>query len=185
MAVARGLIFVRHALPEVNPGSAPATWELGDRGREDCVLLAHHLARLALAPVVFASRERKAEQTAAVLALRLGLAVRLDDRLGEVERSPAWDDDYEASARRYLATGVREGWERPEAVCARFGAAVEDALASQPRGDVLIVNHGLAMTLYLADRANLVRGAFWGALSLPDAWRLDLASGVLSRCLPP
>jgi len=182
MAAARGLILVRHARPEVRPGSPPVSWELGDRGREDCVLLAHHLATRSLAPIVFSSSEPKAEQTAAVLALRLGLAVRVDDRLGEVERPSAWDDDYEASAGKYLAAGERDGWERADAVRARFRAAVKDAVDSQPQGDVVIVNHGLAMTLFLAEGAPVVPAQFWATLTLPDAWRLDLESGSLERC---
>ena len=58
----------KRALPEVVPGALPRSWELGERGREDCVLLAHALAGR-VGPVAFCSSEPKARQTADVIAL--------------------------------------------------------------------------------------------------------------------
>ena len=55
--------------------------------------------------------------------------------------------------------------------------------------DLIVVNHGLALSLYLASRTRIDLVPFWQALTFPDAWRLDLESGELSHLfhagLPP
>lgn len=182
--MADGLILVRHALPEVVQGVAASKWGLAERSREDCVLLAHHLpARLA--PLVYASSQPKAAETAGVIALRRGLRVQADERLREADQDTGWVDDYEDLAASYLRGQLAPGWEPQAAVSKRFGEAVQEALEDAPNGaDLVVVDHGLAMTLYLSTRVQLDREAFWRGLSFPDAWRMDLASSALSRVVP-
>jgi broad specificity phosphatase PhoE len=168
-------------MPEVVPGVSSTLWELGAAAREDCVLLAHTLPQ-ALAPKVFASHQPKVMQTAGVLALRRGLEVVADERLREVEQGPEWIEDYRAAAADYLRHGSHAetyGWEPRERVVERFAAGVAAAVRHNEgvAGDVLIVNHGLAMSLWLASRSNIDLEAFWKALTFPDAWRLDLETG--------
>lgn len=184
----RGVILVRHALPEVTRGLASALWPLSEAAKEDCVLLAHALpARLA--PTVYTSAERKAEETAVVLGLRRGLEVSVDDRLREVDRPDEWVEDYRDAVRDYLARGGRPGWEPPDRAAGRFAAAVDEALAAHREGDLMVVNHGIALTLFLATRTPLDPLTFWPALAFPDAWRLDTATGELGHIyragLPP
>lgn len=179
--MARGIVLVRHAMPEVVRGVASQLWELGDGGREDCVLLAHHLPR-DLAAAVSSSAEAKARQTAEVVALRRGLTVHVDARFGEVDRPTTWDGDYSERAARYLATGEGEGWEPREAVVRRFTAAIVDALVcSEDDGDLVVVGHGLALSLYLSSCSRIAIVPFWHALTFPDAWRLDTATGALEH----
>ncbi len=188
----RGLILVRHAMPEVVPGVSSTLWRLGEAAKEDCVLLAHALADPLASPVL-SSGQPKTDETAAVIALRRGLTTRVDQRVREVEQPAAWfEGDYRAVAAAYLAGDNPYRWEDPEQVAARFAAAVDEALAAPGEGDIVVVNHGLAMSLYLSTLRPTVRSsegatttfdlvAFWCALTFPDAWRFDRASNELER----
>lgn len=173
-----GIILIRHAMPQVQPGVSSTLWELGESALEDCVLLAHAL-QPDLAPVVFTSHQPKVKQTAGVLALRRGLDVVEDERLREVEQGICWVDDYRALAASYLERGnigAATDWEPRELVVERFGTAVAAAVTANQgsEGDILVVTHGLAMSLWLASRATIDPVPFWRALTFPDAWKLDL-----------
>lgn len=178
----RGIILVRHAMPEVAPGVAPALWGLSEPAGEDCVLVAHALPA-ELAPSIHTSGERKAEQTAAILGMRLGLTLTIDPRLGEVDRPGEWVEDHRAMAAAYLAGTNHPGWEPRDAVVARFATAVGDALVleHESAGDIVVVNHGMALSLYLAHATGIETVTFWQALTFPDAWRFDLGSGELTH----
>lgn len=177
------IILVRHAMPETVRGVAPSLWRLGDPAKEDCVLLAHALPR-GLAGTVYTSDEPKASETAAIIAMRLGLQVAQDARLREVDRPEEWLDDHRAAVRDYLRSGHRPGWEPPEAAGRRFAATVDQAREALPTGDLVLVNHGMALTLYAARYATLDIVAFWEGLRFPDAWALDLESAALERLFP-
>ncbi len=174
------LILVRHAMPQAQPGIAPQAWALSEFAGEDCVLLAHALPE-DLAPVVWSSAERKAEQTAAVIAMRRGLRVEVDDGFGEVDRPSEWVEDHRTLAAAYLAGAAHPGWEPRDRVMRRFAAAVERALSAPGGGDVVIVDHGMALSLYLELVARIDIVPFWRALTFPDAWRVDLETGELVR----
>lgn len=174
------VILVRHAMPETERGVAPSRWKLGEPAKEDCVLLAHALpARLAGA--VFTSDEAKARETATIIALRRGLRVVEDARLREVDRPQEWLDDHRAAVRDYLRDGGRPGWEPPLLVAGRFSAAVADARAAEPQGDLVVLNHGMALSLFAARQAEIDVVAFWERLTLPDAWAVDVHTGTIER----
>ena len=176
------VILVRHAMPELVRGVASKLWGLGESSREDCVLLAHALPPGITA--IWSSSERKARETADVLALRLGPQVQVDDRFGEVDRPTLWDRDYQEVAAGYVGGFDEPGWESREAVVRRFGEPV-DAARSRATGDILIVNHGMAMTLWLANAISLPDPvAWWRNLTFPDAWRVDLEAGTLDHFWP-
>jgi histidine phosphatase superfamily protein (branch 1) len=71
----RLLILVKHAEPVVEPDVPSNRWELSERGKDRCVALAERLRRYRPAAVV-ASEERKAAQTAGLVAERLGMPRR-------------------------------------------------------------------------------------------------------------
>jgi broad specificity phosphatase PhoE len=172
------VILVRHALPEIVRGVPSSEWGLSEAGREDCVLLAHALPP-DLAPVVYSSGIPKAMETAAVIALRRGLRTAVDARLREVDQPPEWVEDHRAKVLGYLAGRDGFDWEPREQAVARFDAAIGDIVASGDgdAGDVVVVAHGLVMTLWVATVAEINAGAWWEALTLPDAWRVE-AGGV-------
>lgn len=178
--MARHLILVRHAMSSVQPGVAPRLWGITESAGEDCVLLAHALPD-GLAPVVWSSSEKKAEQTAAIIAMQRGLRTEVDEGFGEVDRPPEWAEDHRTLAADYLAGSEHSGWEPRERVMRRFADAVERAQAGAGEGDVVIVNHGMALSLYLELVARIDIVPFWRALTFPDAWSVDVETGELVR----
>ena len=177
---ARDIILVRHAMPELERGVASTLWGLAEASREDCVMLAHALPG-GLSTTVFTSEERKARETADVLALSLGLQVATDAGFGEVDRPTVWDEDYRAGAERYLATGAGEGWEPRDSVVRRFDAAIDRAMAATGMGSLVVVNHGLALSLWLASVAEIDLVPFWRALTFPDGWLVDFENKAPER----
>jgi len=176
-----GVILVRHAMPDVVPGTPPRSWGLGKRGREDCVLLAHALAGCALAGA-FSSTEPKARQTADVIALRLGLQVAEDVRFGEIERPAAWVSDHGDRVLRYLEGEEHAGWEPRAGAIARFGAAVAAARGRAGEGDIVIAAHGTVMALWAGAITGMAgTAAWWASLTFPDAWRVDLHDGGMEH----
>lgn len=169
------VVLVRHALPVADPDVDSRAWVLAGGARDDCVRLADALG--VRAPVVYASAETKAVDTAVAVAERLGAEVRTDERFGEVVR-PWSDGDYRAIATRYLRDG-NDGWEPRDAVVARFSAAI-DAAGAGTHGTI-VVNHGLAMSLYVASVADIDVVAFWTGLTFPDAWLIDSGAGSVRR----
>lgn len=180
MSEGQGVIFVRHAMPEVTRGLARSLWPLSEAAREDCVLLAHALPAN-LAPFVVTSEEKKARDTATIIGLRRRLKVEVDSRLREVDRPETWDEDYRSVAARYLATGAEPGWEPPEAAARRMGEVVAARLYGAGDGDVVVVGHGLAISLYLSAMTGVDIVDFWKQLAFPDAWRWEPGSREVQR----
>jgi broad specificity phosphatase PhoE len=193
-----GLTLVRHAMSAVERGVASKRWGITEAAREDCLLLSEHLPP-SIAPCIYASGERKSLETAQVIAPRKGCDVVVDDGFAEVDRPATWDNDYRALAAAYVGGAAHPAWEPAATVHDRFGRAARRARGAHADADVVVVNHGMALTLYLAafDPVVVARGearafdavAFWRALTFPDAWRLDTASNTVTRVfdagLPP
>jgi broad specificity phosphatase PhoE len=173
-----GVILVRHAMPEVVPGTSSKLWGLSEASREDCVLLAHVLPTGTTS--IWSSDERKARETADVIGLRLGLPVQVESRFAEVDRPQVWDRDYREVAAGYLGGVAEAGWESPGAVVKRFQEGIE-AATSASDGDIIVVSHGLAMTLWLGQKSDIEPVGWWRELTLPDAWRFDAKTRELAH----
>jgi 2,3-bisphosphoglycerate-dependent phosphoglycerate mutase len=179
---AAGLILVRHAMPLVDPTVPPARWLLSPDG----VAAARLLSRLRPSDaVLISSPEPKAVQTIAATAN--GCSVQVDERFAEVRRvGEPWDGPYRELRRAYVCGVDHHGWEPHAEVAARFDAGVRDHLAVADGRPLLIGTHGMAMTVWLAQRLGLVdQGGFWAGLSFPDAYAVDLAAASVHRVLPP
>jgi broad specificity phosphatase PhoE len=79
------LVLIKHSLPEVRPEHPPSRWRLSPEGSRLALGLAQELRPLGLARL-FASREPKASQTAALVAERLGIPWEPLDGLEEHHR---------------------------------------------------------------------------------------------------
>jgi broad specificity phosphatase PhoE len=167
------IVLVRHALSAAEPDVDSRRWGLAGGARQDCVRLADAIG--SRAAFVHTSDERKAVDTASAIAERWASAVRTDERFGEVRR-PYTDGDYRQIAADYLRNGNDE-WEPRDAVIDRFTAAIDQAGVHDD--ELVVVNHGLAMSLYVASLVDIEAVAFWTALAFPDAWSLDVSTGSL------
>ncbi len=177
-------ILVRHAMAVADPAVDPARWELGPAGRAAAADLALR-ARLGRVHAIVSSPEPKARATADAVAAQVGVDVEVDDRLVEARR-PWVGEGYRKLAHRYLAGADVDGWEPRAEVAARVEAAVAErraAGAADAVGDIVVVGHGLGLSLHLG--AVLPAGfdlyGFWCRLAFPDAWRLDREALTLER----
>jgi broad specificity phosphatase PhoE len=171
VTAAHGLILIRHALTVATPEVPSRDWALHPDAAGACAQLAEQLEG-PFAPVIVASTELKAERTAELIAGHLGLRVETDNGLCEVERPWLGEGEYEAAVARYLAGEQLEDWEPREAAVARFSPAIAGALAQPGGGTVLVVSHGLVVTLFMVKVTGVEPMPFWQGLAFPDAIRV-------------
>jgi probable phosphoglycerate mutase len=155
------LLLIRHAEPvrvtADETGGAPADPELTARGHDQAARLAAWLAAEGVDHVT-SSPLRRATQTAAPLAARLGLTTAVDDQLREYD---AHADSYipieelrEQKDERWQAM-VEGRWqdfggEAPDVFRARVVSRLDAVIAEHPGERVAVVCHGGVVNVYLA-----------------------------------
>ena len=176
--------YVRHAMPVVEEGVDSTEWHLDDATRAHAEAWAARLEVGDDLGVLVTSTEPKAVETAEAIAARWPAELVRDDRLREARR-PWVGTGYRAMAHRYLRGEQHDGWEAHAAVEERVRLAVAEAIARAGGQSVVVVTHGLAMSLHLGERlgGDFDRESFWSRLAFPDAWVLE-GDGVLHRSLP-
>ena len=143
------LLLIRHALPmriDEGPGSGPADPALSARGVEQAAVLAEWLASEAV-DALWSSPMRRALETAASVAERLGLPVIVDEGLSEFDR-----DALSYIPIEELKAAGDPRWnevpERPEDFVAGVVDAVERVVAAHPSQRVAVVCHGGVINAY-------------------------------------
>ena len=145
------LFLIRHALPiRVDEGTTagPADPELAPLGHRQSAALAEWLAVEQL-DAVWSSPMRRARQTAAPLADRLGLPIHVDDGLAEFDRDAA---SYIPIEELKAANDPRwmEVPEQPEHFRAVVVETIERIVGAHPGQRVAIVCHGGVINAYAA-----------------------------------
>ncbi len=174
------VILVRHAEPQIDIDQPASEWPLTPRGTANAQSLAGAMPALGAVRIV-ASPERKALETAHVLAGALGLPVVQDDRFSEqgAEAGQFLTDYAEFRAL------VRHHFDHPDEVVlrqessndagARFGAGVaEHHKAVAGDGALVIVSHGRIMASWLATVTGADAGDIWTGFRLPDLIEVDV-----------
>ncbi|MFY2823234.1 histidine phosphatase family protein [Ruegeria sp. MALMAid1280] len=135
----------------VNPEIAITDWGLSEvgRARADAFATAPIMASVS---AIWSSTERKAEQTAAILARPHGLQVKLNPALGENDRSATGflpPSRFEAAAGAFFAAPdvSFRGWETAMDAQARIVRAITSIMNAHDGGDLAIVTHGAVGTL--------------------------------------
>ncbi|TBB65593.1 histidine phosphatase family protein [Rhizobium ruizarguesonis] len=167
------IVLVRHSIPSIEVDRPSIDWSLSVAGKAAAIELAKYLSRFRVTEIL-SSPEKKAHQTAALIADRLALPICLDSDLREHGRSKVGylaRTDFEAGITRLLEHPhqLTFGDESADAVFNRMAQAVARARGAQPSGDLMIVTHGTAMSIYAA---RVLRGdplVFWRSLSMPTA----------------
>lgn len=170
------LILVRHSAPIIDPTIPAREWVLSVEGRAAAAALAKMLADRVIGSVI-SSDEPKARQTAEEIASAVQLPVILDRDLREHERVTVGylpRPEFESGIARFFNRPDELGFgeETADQVFLRFSAVVERGM-EKSRGDVVLVTHGTALTLYLARKTDIDPLAFWHALTMPMAVELD------------
>lgn len=177
------LYLVRHAAVTVRPEEPARRWHLSQEGRAaaDALSSAHPWPDLS---IIYTSAEPKAIATAQRIAAPHGLPVSIERDLREVSRPATMYNDYPAVVRRYLAGAGMEGWEPRVEAQRRVRLCVDAIVARHRDGDVAIVSHGLALTLYLSDALSLAEDAavnLWSSARFPDVAIVDPEAKRLLR----
>lgn len=166
------LTLVRHGRPVVDPALPASSWQL------DADAVAEVRALPEPVGSWFSSPEPKALATARELT---GSDVTTVRDLREAERTAVWMDDpaqFHLVVRRAFADpGCAPvlGWEPLTMTRQRVVAAVRGLLAQTP-GDVVLVGHGTAWTLLVADlTGNQPDLASWTHMRMPDLATLDIS----------
>jgi len=125
--------------------------ELSERGRSQAQAAAAHLAGRGVT-VIYSSDLLRAKQTAAIIGERLGLEVKLDRRLREVDVGQCQDLLAEEIAERFpeliealgrdRETARYPGGESIGEMADRAQRAIADIARAHPGGKVAVVAHG-------------------------------------------
>ena len=179
----RVVLLVRHSVPEIVSDAPARTWRLSAEGHRRCAGLAARLAPYAPVAIV-SSVEPKAAETAALVAAHLGLHATTQRGLHEHERERVgWlgHDAFQAAVAAFFARpdDLMLGNETATQARARFGAAVERALAAHPAGNLTIVAHGTVIALFVAHAAGIEPLPFWRRLGIPAFVALEWPTGTL------
>ncbi|HET7358337.1 MAG TPA: histidine phosphatase family protein [Nocardioidaceae bacterium] len=177
----RRLYLVRHGRPRIQPDKPASSWPLDPDGLPGI----DRLRSSGLLPERarwFSSPEPKAQGTARRLTDSDIIVV---DELREQERAvtPWFGDraDWEALVRRVFAEPDRSalpGWEPLSATRDRLLPAVRRILAECPDDPLVLVGHGTAWTVLVAELTGEPPdlGA-WAGLAMPDLWILRFRGG--------
>ena len=144
------LLFVSHPEVVVDPDVPITQWGLTDLGRARAAAFAAS-DQFAAVSRIWSSAERKARETADLLAAPRNLPVQIDPRLGENDRSatgylpPA---EFEATADAFFANPEKSirGWERAIDAQTRVETVIREIAAAQMQGDLAISSHGAVGT---------------------------------------
>jgi broad specificity phosphatase PhoE len=151
--------YLTHAQVTIDPTIPVPCWGLSAVGRARTEALAAS-DRLSGTSWIICSGERKAIESAEIIAAKLNLDVEVREAMHENDRSATGflaPDEFERVADRFFAQphiSIR-GWERAVDAQSRLVREVEHVLTPQRAGDVLFVGHGAVGTLLLCHYSGL------------------------------
>jgi len=182
------LLVISHPEVVIDPDTLVTDWSLSDLGRQRAAAFASK-AIFADVTEIWASSERKARETAGILATPRNLSVKIDPCLGENDRSATGylpRNEFEAGANAFFREPQNSfcGWETAIKAQNRILETVTGIVASHRHKDLAIVTHGAVGTLLwcaLSDRPidrmhdQPSQGHYWRAelpaLDVRTGWR--------------
>ncbi|WP_027058174.1 histidine phosphatase family protein [Mesorhizobium loti] len=145
--------YITHPQVQMDAAIPVPEWGLSDVGRARAFAM---LDQPWVGPIrrIFSSAERKAIDTAEILAKHLRLAVEVRDKIHENDRSATGflpPPEFEAVADQFFANPHKSirGWERAIDAQQRIVSEVEAVLGGNDGGDIALVGHGGVGTLLL------------------------------------
>ncbi|WP_214473537.1 histidine phosphatase family protein [Mesorhizobium sp. dw_380] len=147
------LYYVTHPQVQIDAAVPVPEWRLSDIGRTRAVAMLDQPWVGSIRCIV-SSGERKAMETAEILASHLHLAVVVRERMHENDRSSTGflpPSEFEAVADQFFANPDKSirGWERAIDAQNRVVSEVGDVLATKEAGDIAFIGHGGVGTLLL------------------------------------
>ena len=162
--------LVRHAHAGWTPDE---NRPLSARGRADAERVAGVLGGFPIA-AIYSSPARRAWETVAPLATRLGLPIHVVPDLRERKLCDGTVDDFSAAVRATWAdpSFAHPGGESNAAAQRRGVAVVRRLMERHPTGHVVLGTHGNLLALVLQHFDAGVDFAFWRSLTMPDVYAL-------------
>ena len=150
--------YITHPQVQIDANVPVPEWGLSEIGRARALAMLEQPWVGSIRRVV-SSAERKAIETAEILARQLGLTVEVRERMHENDRSATGflpPPEFEAVADRFFANPHKSirGWERAIDAQQRIVSEVEAVLDAAVGGDVAFVGHGGVGTLLLLSLSN-------------------------------
>ncbi|MBR9764953.1 MAG: histidine phosphatase family protein [Rhodobacteraceae bacterium] len=151
--------YLTHPQVHIDAEVEVTDWGLSDVGAARLTSLLGAPALLGVTRIV-SSAERKAMETATLLAADLGLSPEIRAAMHENDRSATGflpPEQFEVAADAFFAAPDESyrGWETARAAQHRIVSEVNACLASQGDGDLLLVGHGGVGTLLYCALAGL------------------------------
>jgi broad specificity phosphatase PhoE len=179
----RKLILVRHSVPEKIVGVPAKDWHLSTEGQQKAQLLAKSLVNYQ-PTIIAASTEPKAIETAQFIAEKFGKSVEVFKGLEECDRSNIGyleEKKYLETIAAFFASPNKLviGQETATQALQRFHKALENIISQTSNGDVngdvVIVSHGIIITLFTTNFNGKEPFQFWQKLELPMVIILPLS----------
>ena len=172
------LILVKHSLPEVIEGVPAREWRLSEEGHNRAERLAEQLMQYR-PEVIVSSVERKAQQTAEIVAKNHNLTFSIVDGLHEHDRS-----NVPHLSQEQFRTSVRAFFQKPDKLVfgketadqayARFYRALHSILNEHERKTIVVVSHGTVISLFVSRLTGSSDFDLWSMLGLPSFIAIDL-----------
>jgi len=145
--------YITHPQVQIDADIPVPEWGLSEIGRARAVAMLDQPWIGSIRRVV-SSAERKAIETAEILARHLGLAVEVRERMHENDRSATGflpPPEFEAVADQFFANPHKSirGWERAIDAQQRILSEAEAVLGAADSSDIAFVGHGGVGTLLL------------------------------------
>ena len=145
-------IFFRHALTKIDLSKPADKWTLSKEGMEKAkeILTSKEFNDV---DIIYTSTEKKAIQTAYYLSKKQDKEIIADSRLNELNRGHEFIDtkyEYENTvAKVFSQMNSRVGkWEAANSALTRFQKAIEEIDRKYNDKKILVVSHGIVLTLY-------------------------------------
>jgi broad specificity phosphatase PhoE len=135
---------------------------------------------------LYASYERKAQETAGLVARKLGIEVETCPNVHEHVRSTSILLPQQAFRER-LQTFFQQpgslvfGKETAASALARFSSAIDQLLMANTDCDVALTTHGTVMTLFVCAHSEWEPFAFWNRLGQPSVVIFDAETRSLAQ----
>jgi 2,3-bisphosphoglycerate-dependent phosphoglycerate mutase len=165
--------LVRHAHADWTPDE---NRPLSARGRGDAHRVADNLQQYPIG-AIYSSPYRRARQTIAPLANRLGLPVHIEPGLRERRLGNGWTGGFfgAVEATWQNPSFAYPGGESNEAAQRRGLAVVRRLQGQHVAAHIVLSTHGNLMALILQGFDPAVDHAFWKSLTMPDIYTLTLS----------
>ena len=171
------LILIKHCPPQIDPAVISHRWVLSEDGRTCCAWLADAMRREGVMRL-YSSLEPKALETAALIAVRLGLDLCPRADLQENDRTGLGfvsGEDLEERMQHYFGSPelLVVGNETADAARIRFLSAIRTIQHSDPAETIAVVTHGTVISLLAGMDERVDAYDFWKMLGLPSYVVLD------------